>query len=472
MVDSLIAGGTVVTQNAEREWLRDGAVAIEDGEIRAVGPAARLRQAVDADETVDASGHLVLPGFVDPHVHVSDILLRGYTGEDRGLFDWIHNVKSPGVAAMSVEDHRTAAALFCAEALGAGVTTFVENDLDPVWSAETARAKLDTYGTAGVRTVYGRGIADVAPSGEFAALKRNKERREPGVDHLPVTEPPPLDAQLESTEALVEAVADTDRQTVWPAPGIVEGTSAEALRRSLSLAEEYDVMTTTHVSESRLQENRATSVVEYLDDVGYLGERTLLGHCVHVSDRDVRLLAETGTRVSHNLPTNLRLGSGIAPLRELRARGVPVGLGTDNATLSDTVDPLTDARYAALVHKGDSEDPGAVTAQDALDMITIEAARTVGRAEDLGSIEAGKRADIVLVDADRPHLTPSPNPVDTVVYAAHASDVDTVFCDGERVVADGSATTLSSSHPNLLEAATDAAADLVERTGIETTRDH
>jgi cytosine/adenosine deaminase-related metal-dependent hydrolase len=471
MVDYLIEGGTVVTQNADREWIRDGAVAIEDGTIRAVGSTSRLRQDVGTDETVDASGHLVLPGFVDPHVHVSDILLRGYTGEDRGLFDWIHNVKSPGVAAMSVEDHRIAAALFCCEALRSGVTTFVENDLDPVWSTETAEAKLDTYHDAGVRTVYGRGIVDRAPTGEFARLKRDKERREPDVEHVPITDPPSLDAQLESTASLIDAVGDVERQSVWPAPGIVEGLSPEALQRSLALAEEYDVMTTTHVSESRLQENRTTSIVEYLGDVGYLSERTLLGHCVHASERDVRLLAESGTRVSHNLLTNLRLGSGIAPLRELRARGVPVGIGTDNATLNDTVDPLTDARYAALVHKGYNEDPGSVTAQDALDMITIEAARTIGRADELGSIETGKRADLVLVDTDSPHLTPSPNPIDAVVYGANGSDVDTVFCEGKRVVDDGAVRTLASSHPDLLDAATDAAADLVERTGIETTRD-
>jgi cytosine/adenosine deaminase-related metal-dependent hydrolase len=155
----------------------------------------------------------------------------------------------------------------------------------------------------------------------------------------------------------------------------------------------------------------------------------------------------------------------------MRARGVPVGIGTDNATLNDTVDPLNDARYAALVHQGHHEDPGSVTAQDALDMITIEAARAIGRADELGSIETGKRADIVLVDTDRPHLTPSPNPVDAAVYGAHGSDVEAVFCDGQRVVADGTVTTLSS-YPDLLEAATDAATDLVERTGIETTGNH
>jgi len=151
---------------------------------------------------------------------------------------------------------------------------------------------------------------------------------------------------------------------------------------------------------------------------------------------------------------------------------VPVGIGTDNATLNDTVDPLTDARYAALLHKGYNEDPGSVTAQDALDMITIEAARAIGRGDELGSIETGKRADLVLVDTERPHLTPSPDPVDAAVYGAHGSDVDAVFCDGELVVADGTVRTLQSTHPDLLESATDAAADLVERTGIETTRDH
>jgi len=471
MADYLLTNGAVVTQNADRECLQDGAVAVEDGEITGVGPTSELREEVDAAETIDASGGVVLPGFVDAHVHVSDILLRGYTGEERELFDWLHNVKTPGVAAMDREDHRIAAALFCREALRAGVTTFVENDLGAAWSTEATGPKLGVYDEAGIRCIYARGVLDQPSPGPFGELKEHKQLREPGVDHVPEQEPPPAAEQLDAAESLIRERGGGDRLSVWLAPAVVEGVSTDTLRRAADLAAEYGVMTTTHVSESPFQEHRLTSTVEYLDDIGYLGERTLLGHCVHLSERDVRLLAATDTRVSHNLLTNLRLGSGIAPLREMRARGVPVAIGTDNATLSDTVNPLNDARYAALVHKGYHEDPGVVTAQEALDMITIEAARAIRREDDLGSIEVGKRADLVVLDTAHPHLTPSPDPIDAVVYGAGGHEIDTVFCDGEPVVRDGVVRTLTESYPDLLDRATEAAADLVERTGIAGTRE-
>jgi cytosine/adenosine deaminase-related metal-dependent hydrolase len=472
MAEYLITNATVVTQNPDRDVVREGAVAIDDGEILAVGPAREIREQVDAAETVDATGHVILPGFVDAHVHVSDVLLRGYTREDHTLFDWLYNVKNPGVMAMTPRDHRIAAELYCAEAMRAGVTTFVENALGGDWAGGMTAAKMDVYERAGIRNVFARGILDEPARGEHGWLQEIKEGRHSEVDHPPTDVPPAAD-QLDAAEALIEEYHGSadGRQSVWVAPAVVEGVSEEALSGAVRLAETHDVMTTTHVAESPHQENRLLSSVEYLDDIGYLGERTLLGHCVQVTDRDVRLLAESGTRVTHNLMTNLRLGSGIAPLAQFRSRSIPVGIGTDNATLSDTVDPLNDARMVALVHKGHHGDPGAITAQDALDMITIEAARAIRRGDELGSIESGKRADLVVLDADRPRMTPSPSPVDAVVYGGGAHAIDTVFCDGEPVVRGGSVETLSDAGNGLLDAAETAAAALVERTGIDTVRE-
>jgi cytosine/adenosine deaminase-related metal-dependent hydrolase len=469
----LVTNGTVVTQNPDREVIRDGAVAIDDGEVAAVGSAAELEETFEATETVDAGGGVVLPGFVDAHVHVSDVLLRGYTSEDQTLFEWLYSVKNPGVMAMTPGEHELAAELYCAEAMRAGVTTFVENALGGEWGSGMTEAKMDVYEAAGIRNIYARGILDQPSEGEYDWLRESKEARHPGVDHVPPEGLPPASEQLDAAEALIrERHGSADgRQSVWVAPSVVEGVSEEGLLGALRLAEEYDVMTTTHVSESRLQENRLTTTVEYLADIGYLGERTLLGHCVHVTDRDVRLLAESGTRVTHNLMTNLRLGSGIAPLREFRARSVPVGIGTDNATLSDTIDPLHDARMVALLHKGHHEDPGVITAQEALDMITIEAARAIRRGDELGSLEAGKRADLVVVDTDRPRMTPAPNPIDAVVYGAGSHAIDTVFCDGDPVVRGGRVETLPDAGDGLLERAEAAGADIVERTGVAGTRE-
>ncbi|MFB6227659.1 MAG: amidohydrolase family protein [Halobacteriales archaeon] len=472
MAEYLIANATVVTQNPDRDVIPEGAVATDDGEIIGVGPAQAVREEVDAAETIDASGHVVLPGFVDAHAHVSDILLRGYTREDHTLFDWLHNVKNPGLMAMTTREHRIAAELYCAEAMRAGVTTFVENALGGDWEGGMAAAKMDVYDRAGIRNVFARGILDEPARGEHGWLQAIKEGRHSEVEHPPLDVPPAAD-QLDATEALIEEYHGSagGRQSVWVAPAVVEGVSEKALSGAARLAETHDVMTTTHVSESPHQENRLLSSVEFLDDIGYLGERTLLGHCVHVTDRDVRLLADSGTRVTHNLMTNLRLGSGIAPLTQFRSRSIPVGIGTDNSTLSDTVDPLNDARMVALLHKGYQEDPGVITAQDALDMITIEAARAIRRGDTLGSIEPGKKADLVVLDAARPRMTPSPNPVDAVVYGGGTHAIDTVFCDGEPVVRGGSVETLSEVGDGLLDAAETAAAGLVERTGIDTVRE-
>ncbi len=471
MVGYLITNATVITQNPDREIIPDGAVAVDGGEIAGVGPASELEDAVEATETIDAGGGVVLPGFVDIHVHVSDILLRGYTSEDQTLFEWLYNVKNPGVMTMTPEEHEIAAKLYCAEAMRAGITTFVENALGGQWGSGMTDRKMSVYEDAGIRNVYARGIFDEPSGGEYDQLRKNKEARHPDVDHV-VPELPPAGEQLDATETLIRERHGSagGRQSVWVAPSVVEGVSKEGLLGGLRLAEEYDVMTTTHVSESRLQENRLTTVVEYLADIGYLGERTLLGHCVHVTDRDVRLLAESGTRVTHNLMTNLRLGSGIAPLREFRAQSVPVGIGTDNATLSDTVDPLHDARMVALLHKGHHEDPGVLTAGDTLDMITIEAARAIRRGDELGSIEQGKAADLVVIDTGRPRMTPAPNPIEAVVYGGGSHAVDTVFCDGEPVVRGGDVETLNAGD-RLLERGAAAGADIAERTGVAGTRE-
>jgi len=185
-----------------------------------------------------------------------------------------------------------------------------------------------------------------------------------------------------------------------------------------------------------------------------------------VDNRDVRLLAETDTRVAHNIASNLALGNGFAPVETMRRHGVTVGLGTDNSILSDTVDPLGDLRLASLAHKGHHTDPGVLPAQAALDMVTIEAARSIRKADVLGSLEPGKRADIALLDLDSPRLTPAPDLVRALVYQAQSSDVETVLCDGTIVLENGEPTGITSAYPGLHERATAAAERIVDAAGI------
>lgn len=469
MTDLLVTNGQVVTQDAERRVIEDGAVAVAGDEITAVGPAAELPAPEAADRVIDADGGAIIPGLVNPHTHVSDILLRGSFAEDRGLLDWLYNVKRPGTLAMEPDEHALAATLYCVEAIQSGVTTFVENDTEVLWDDwSTIEAKLDVYDRLGVRNVYGAGIVDRPAADEFQHLVTDIQAREAAVDH------PTLDVFVEDTDevigevdSLIEAYHGTadGRQSIWPAPVVVETTTNEGFRRAYELAEKHDVGTTAHVAEAEAQEQRDISSIEYLRNVGYLGERALLGHCVQIGPGDIRLLAETGTSVAHNYMANMRLATGFAPTVEMLDTGVTVGLGTDNSILSDTVNPLNDARAMAGGHKGYHRDPGVVPADTAFDMLTIEAARAMGRGADLGSLEVGKQADIAVVDMSHPHLTPSSDPVFTLVHAAQGFEVETVVCAGEVLMRDREIQTLEEPLDGLLSRASETAADIAARTG-------
>lgn len=472
MTDLLVTNGRVVTQNANRDIIEDGAVAITGDSITAVGETAVIEADYDADHVINADGGAVIPGLINTHTHVSDILLRGAFAPDRGLYDWLYNVKRPGSVAMTPEEHALAASLYSAEAIQSGITTFVENDTEVLWDhTETIEAKLEVYETVDIRNVYAAGFADSPPDEAFEALlsdiqTRNPETVQPPSDRFTVE----TDQALAETEALIKRYHGSadGRQSIWPTPIVLESTTTRGFQEAYRLAEKYDVMTTVHVSEDEVEEQRiGLSSIGYLRNIGYLGDRALLGHCVQINDADVRLLAKTGTAVAHNFMANMRLGNGFAPLVAMLDNGVTVGLGTDNANLNDMVNPLSDVRAAAGAHKGYHRDPGVVSAQQAFDMVTVDAARAIGREEDLGSIEPGKQADIAIVDLDHPHLTPCPDPMFALVYAAQGFEVDTVLCAGDPVLIDREIQTLDTALNDLLEDATIAAEAIIERAGIE-----
>jgi len=475
MVDLLIAGGTVVTMDDDRTVIDDGAVAVSGREIAAVGERGDLTAAHDPDRVVDATGHAVLPGFISAHAHVSDVLLRG-RGNERALHDWLFNVNNPGKAAMTPTDYGTAAALYATEALEAGLTTVVDNagggEPGLTLPDPCLERKLRAYEASGIRAAYAREFIDrpIAADDRFERFLTEQFRAEGRPVRLP--EPMGTDAAIADVERLMDAHAGRGdgRITVWPAPIYPWAVSREGLDRAAALARRRDVMSSTHVSEVVQQERHQLSSVEYLHGAGYLGPHVQLGHCVHVDERDVRLLARTDTRVAHNVLTNLALGSGIAPVPTMLDHGVTVGIGTDNSSASDTVNPVDDARFAALVHKAHRRDPAATTAERALEMLTIDAARAIGRGDDLGAIEPGRLADLVLLDLDRPHLTPCPDVPAAIVYRARGTEIDTVVCNGEVVVRDGRARRVADEYPDLTDRAREAAARIADDAGLDDLR--
>jgi cytosine/adenosine deaminase-related metal-dependent hydrolase len=476
MVELLVENGRVVTMNPTRDVIENGTVAIDDGEVVDVGPTADVTDRYDGDRRIDATSHAVVPGFIDPHTHVADILARGGVSNERPLYDWLFNVKKPAIHAMSPDDHAVAAALFAAEALRAGITTFVEfPEVFVMWGDEfenVIEAKLNEYDSAGVRNIYAQAFrdnADVPP--RLSDFVEQITLKEPAVTHVPTS------ASLSGTDAALERIGDIydryhdpspdSRQQVWIAPENVVTATDEGLSAAYEFAEQRNTMTTTHASETVHEEHGELTHVEYLNAVDYLGERAVLAHCVHVDERDVRLCAATDTKIVHNPLTNLVLGSGVAPVPTMTNYGVTVGLGTDNPSGNDTINPLSDMQYAALIHRADRRDAGAVTAEKVLEMATIDGARAIGQADELGSIETGKRADLALVDLDCPHLTPHQNIASSLVFQTHGHEIDTVICEGEIVVDDGTVPGIGERHPDLLAEAQERADEVLRRAGLD-----
>jgi len=474
MVDLLIKNGVILQMDSQRTVIEDGAVAIEGQRIRDVGPTVAVTQQYDGSTVLDASGKAVIPGLITTHAHVSDILLRGGPADGRDGFDWLYNVKAPGVAVMDAGDNRVAAQLYCTEAIQAGITTFVESGAGAGsgFSEEVIRAKLDVYDTLGIRNIFGHSFIDQEPNKEMQDLVKTEQAKAPCVRHVhPQDVIVETEDALDSIAKLMEQYHRTaeGRQRVWPAPTFPHGTSPEGLRGAHDLAEEYDTMTTTHVGQSPHECGPHQSPIEYLHSEDYLDERALLAHCVFVSDRDIRLLATTDAAVAHNPLTNLKLGVGIASIPAMRTAGIPVALGTDNTSASDTINLFHDLRTTGVIHKGYHQDGSLLPAEELLAMATIDAARAMGMADEIGSIEPGKYADITLIDLEYPHLVPRSNPASTIVYQTQGFEVDTVLCNGEVILQDGQLPGLPVPIPELLEHARETAVSVRDRANITPT---
>jgi cytosine/adenosine deaminase-related metal-dependent hydrolase len=473
MVDTILAHGSVLTMNTERDVIEDGGVAITDGRIVDVGPTAEILDAHDPQRTIDAEGMAVLPGFVDAHTHISSIVLRGGNTTDKPLYDWLFNLTKPARAQMTPREHRVASALFCREAIGNGITTVVESAVGggSGYTDDIVDAKMGVYESAGLRHMFAQSFIDEEMETELREYVDRLMATEPSVEAPPS---PLVDTEtaLQNAEQLMERYHGTrdGRQEVWSGPLSPRSTTVDGLVGAYQLAEEYDAMTTTHVSETSHEEAAVggshQSMVEYLDTVGYLGDRALLAHCVHVNDRDIRLLAETDTKVSHNISANLALGAGVAPIYELRTHDVTVGLGTDNATTSDAIDILGDARMALFAQRGTHRDPTIMEPMDVLEMATIDGAKAIGRADEIGSIESGKRADITLISLDTPAAVPRYDLHSAVVLQLYRQSADTVLCNGEVILDSGTAPELDEEFDDLHAAATEVSEDIIRRTGV------
>lgn len=417
----LIKGATVITLDSENHIL-GGDVFVERGRIRALGESLTGREYKSA-EVIEARGRVLLPGFVQTHIHLCQTLFRG-AADDLALIDWLTRRIWPMEAAHTAESIYASARLGIAELIRGGTTGGL--------TMETVRhteAVLTAVEESGFRATVGKCMMDKGDDVP-AALR---EQTEPSI--------------AESLALLERWHGAADGRIRYCfAPRFAVSCTRELLERVAKLSRERGVMVHTHASENKdeiemVERETGRSNIEYLNDVGLAAPNVVLAHCVHLTDREMEVLSRTGTHVAHCPSSNLKLGSGFAPIVEMLGRGVSVSLGADGAPCNNRLDMFTEMRTAALIQKA-LHGAEALPALTMLRMATIDGARALGLDKEIGSIEVGKRADLTLLNLEALHTTPHPDSVSTIVYAAEASDVETVIIDGKVVMREGELTTL------------------------------
>jgi cytosine/adenosine deaminase-related metal-dependent hydrolase len=442
--DLRVRGGVVVTMRGPGPALDivEGDVVVEGGRIVAVGDSGGRG---DGRPEVDARGMLVLPGLVQAHVHLNQTLFRGLD-DDSEIVEWLKRTVFPLELGHDARSMRAAADLAIAELLCSGTTSVLAiesvNHTDEVFASAT---------DLGIRAVIGPSILDLPEPGS-------------GIyGH-------PTDKTRADQLALIERWHDTadGRIRVAVSPRGTRAATPETWRWSVALAEEADLRMHTHVSENadhalRLAKEPGGRDIMFLHQVGALGPRLTMAHCVWLDEPERELLRHSGGSVCHCPSSNLKLASGIAPIPEYLADGINVALGADSATCSNTLDAFVEMRLAGILHKP-AYGPTTMPAETVLRMATVNGAHALGLGDEIGSIEVGKRADLTLLRLDRPRSSAMPHQsvASQIVYTLSSGDVDTVVVDGNVLVAGGRLR--SGDEAAIVAEARAARLDLLERT--------
>lgn len=408
--DLIVSGGIVVTMDGKRSIYDNGAVVIKGDSIIAAGPRAELETKYAASQVINAKDKLIVPGFINGHTHVPMTLFRGIH-DDVTLNDWLYKYIFPAEAKNVNEEFvRWGTRLAAAEQIRSGVTTFADMYYFEDAIAEETKA-------AGMRAVLGETFIDF-----------------PAPDNKSETE------MLAYTEKFLKKWQGDPLIHAAPAPHSIYTCSQKTLQDSAALARKYHAPILIHVAEMKKERDdsltkNGMSPVQYLDKLGILGPDVVAAHCIFVDEADRKTLAQRQVGCVHNPSSNMIIASGVAPVPEERNAGIAVGLGTDGpAGSNNDLNLMEEMDLAAKLAKITKMDPLALTAKAVVEMATIDGARALHMEKEIGSLEAGKKADLILISLDEPNAVPMYDVYSQLAYSLKGSDVETVIIGGRVVM--------------------------------------
>jgi cytosine/adenosine deaminase-related metal-dependent hydrolase len=455
MVDIYVRGGWIITMDNERRIIKSGGVAIEDGMIIDVGKQDQLDKNYKfyADILINAERDIVLPGLINTHVHLAQGLLRS-CADYLSLIEWLKDRVWPLQGNYTKQEALASAKLVVLEMIKTGTTTFLETGLVGRYGPDEI---IEMIYSTGMRAAIARHIMDL----------RGYATRE-NILHEGLVET--REYSLNDTVRLIKKYHGWGNKIwIWFGPRTPGAVSTELYREIVAKARELNTGITMHLSEVRDDveytiKNFGKRPIEFAHWLGLTGRNVILVHVVWVEDFEIKILAETQTNVSHNPSSNMKLASGAARISDMLKYGVNVTLGTDGGPSNNSYDLMREMKHAALLQPLRTLKPDAIRAEDILEMATIRGAKALMIDHLVGSIERGKRADLIIIDYWQPHLHPLNNPISHLVYAASGYDVKHSIIDGKIVMFNRRILTVNEEE--VITEAEKAAWSLYERAGI------
>jgi cytosine/adenosine deaminase-related metal-dependent hydrolase len=457
-VDVIISNGAVITMDEKRRIFNGGSVVIDGDRILDVDKAHRIEGRYKAEETIDAEGCAVMPGLINCHIHLPQMLMRGVQ-DDAEVMDELMKYIWPIQGCYDEEDGKISSLLAFLEMLKSGTTSFISTGLHPRYGIDGILRELEKSGLRGAVSKYimeKRAYADE----EMAIHEGLHEVKE--------------SSMREALRLIKEWNGKADGKIrIWLSPRSVGACSVETLREISEIAKKYQVGITMHwaEAENNLQYTRKVfnmGMAKFAEFVGLLAPNVTMAHGIWFEHEEIYLLARSGVNICHCPITNSKLAMGVAKIPEMLRAGVNVCLGTDGAPVNNTCDLFQEMKFAVLLHRINSLNPVYPRAEEALEMATINGARALGLEKEVGSLEAGKKADVIVVNLKNHHAMPVHDPASAVVWATSGNDVKTVLIDGKLVVENRKVLTLEEEE--ILAKAQGKAEKILQKAKVEVKR--